>query len=178
MIAILQKDDPVLRKISQPVNKDILGTKKLTTILTQMKTALKEQEDGVAIAAPQVGVNWRMFVVSSRAFAMEKMEKQKEDLVFINPEIVFKSKDRKLVPEGCLSVRWLYGNTRRSSRVKVKAQDENGKSFTMIGTGLLAQIFQHEIDHLDGILFIDHAKNIEEIHPEGIHNNQAPINKQ
>ena len=173
MISIVQKDDPVLRKISEPVSKETFGSKKLTELIAKMKTALKEQEDGVAIASPQLGISWRMFVISKRAFAMEKKQGLKSDLVFINPEIISKSKDKKLVPEGCLSVRWLYGNTRRASRVKIRAYDENGKKFEMIGTGLLAQIFQHEVDHLDGILFIDHAKDLEEIRPDQVNHAKA-----
>jgi peptide deformylase len=108
----------------------------------------------------------RIFVVSKRAFT--EKAKESEDTTFINPEIITISKDRKLMPEGCLSVRWLYGNARRASRVKVRAQDENGTTFERTGTGLIAQIFQHEIDHLDGILFTDHAKDIKEIPPESL----------
>jgi peptide deformylase len=66
------------------------------------------------------------------------------------------------MPEGCLSVRWLYGNTFRSKKATVTAYDENGKKFVRGASGLLAQIFQHETDHLVGTLFIDHAKNIKE----------------
>ena len=66
------------------------------------------------------------------------------------------------MPEGCLSVRWLYGNTFRSKKATITAYDGNGKKFTRGASGLLAQIFQHETDHLGGILFIDHAKDIKE----------------
>jgi peptide deformylase len=68
--------------------------------------------------------------------------------------------------EGCLSVRYIYGTTKRSDKVTVKALDENGNEFMMAGSGLLAQIFQHEIDHLDGILFIDHGFDFEEFTEE------------
>ena len=68
--------------------------------------------------------------------------------------------------EGCLSVRPLYGKVRRATRASVEAYDKNGKKFKMDGTGLLAHIFQHENDHLDGILFIDKAKDIHESTPE------------
>lgn len=166
MIDIVQKENPVLRKTAEAVPKEMFGSPKLTTLLETMKKALAEQDDGVAIAAPQVGASLRIFVVSKRAFT--EKAKETEDTTFINPEIISISKDKKLMPEGCLSVRWLYGNARRASRVKVRAQDEKGVVFERTGTGLLAQIFQHEIDHLNGILFTDHAKDIKEIPPESL----------
>ena len=87
-------------------------------------------------------------------------------MVFINPKISKLSREKEWVPEGCLSVRPLYGKTLRSKKATVVAYDENGKKFTRGASGLLAQIFQHETDHLDGILFIDHAKDIKEELPE------------
>jgi peptide deformylase len=87
-------------------------------------------------------------------------------LVYINPKIIKRSKDKKNMEEGCLSCRWWYGKAKRSTRVTVEAYDKNGKQFTIEGRGLVAQIFQHEIDHLDGVLFVDHAKDLKEIQPE------------
>ncbi|MBI3888666.1 peptide deformylase [Candidatus Nomurabacteria bacterium] len=82
--------------------------------------------------------------------------------MFINPKISKLSRDKVWVPEGCLSVRWLYGKTYRSTKATIAAYNENGKKFTRGASGLLAQIFQHETDHLNGILFIDHAIDIKE----------------
>src|SRR6185295_15811219 len=96
---------------------------------------------------------------------MEVKIKEK-DLVFINPKISKLSRDKEWVPEGCLSVRWLYGRTYRSKKATVTAYDENGKKFVRGASGLLAQIFQHETDHLNGILFIDHAVDIKEELPK------------
>lgn len=163
MVKIFQKDSPVLRKIAIDVSKKEFGTPALKKIIADMAKALENEEDGVAIAAPQIGISKRIFLVSHRALG-EKSDGG--DLVCINPKIISMSKDRKLMPEGCLSVRWLYGNTRRSSRVRMVAESFNGQEFNSIGTGLLAQIFQHEIDHLNGILFIDHAKDIQDLPPE------------
>lgn len=176
MVTIVQKDDPVLRATATPVESSVFGSTELKKIIAQMEEALEHEEDGVAIAAPQIGVSKRIFVVSHRAFESDfnddvkssKKAKKADNLVCINPEIISMSKDRKLVPEGCLSVRWLYGNTRRSSRAKMKAYDIEGKEFVLDGRGLLAQIFQHEIDHLNGILFIDHARDIRDLPPEEI----------
>ena len=135
-----------------------------------MKAALAAQDDGVAIAAPQIGVSLRIFVVSKRIYEILYPEKEGEekasDLVFINPEILKLSKEREEMEEGCLSVRYLYGRIERAKKAKVKARDENGKWFEIGGSGLLAQIFQHETDHLDGKLFIDFATDVRDLPPE------------
>lgn len=145
-----------------------------------MKKALAKEEDGVAIAAPQIGVSLRIFVVAGKVFARERKdagenEKKEEpplpDKVFINPVITKKSRTKEEMWEGCLSVhapsgRRLFGKIKRHAKATVAAYDESGKKFTLGGSGLLAEIFQHEIDHLDGILFIDTAYDIEELPAE------------
>jgi peptide deformylase len=83
------------------------------------------------------------------------------------------SQEKKPMTEGCLSVRWLYGNVMRSTKATLVAQDERGQQFTMGASGLLAQIFQHEVDHLDGVLFVDKATNLEEVPPEEITQQQV-----
>jgi peptide deformylase len=167
MVTIVQKDDPILRKIAKPVPKSMFGTPKLKKILADMKAAIASQDDAVAIAAPQIGLSLRIFVVSGRVFdllgkaAGNAAETDAtgtaaadgagmEDIVFINPKIVKLSKEKKEVEEGCLSVRYLYGKTLRSKKAKVRAMNEKGRPFEIGGTGLLAQIFQHETDHLEG----------------------------
>lgn len=175
---IVQDGDPVLRATAASVPTHDFKTEKLNTILEQMKLALDKESDGVAIAAPQIGVPLRIFIVSRKAFAIDEdasseteLNIQKipeKDMVCINPEIIKLSQRKVKVPEGCLSVRWLYGTTRRSEKATIRAYDENGKLFTYGGSGLIAQIFQHETDHLNGTLFIDHATDIEELTPEQI----------
>ena len=191
MKKILQKDEKVLRKIAEEVPVSDIKTTKLQKILKEMSIALKSQDDGVAIAAPQIGYSLRIFVVSGKIFSKnflngraareseeEKMLNQNniigtdeenanpieneeiKDFVFINPKISKLSRDKEWLAEGCLSVRPLFGKTFRSKKAVITAYDENGKKFTRGASGLLAQIFQHETDHLNGILFIDHAKNI------------------
>ncbi len=183
MKKIIQKENKVLRGVSEPVPINEIASSKIQNILMDMKEALESQEDGVAIAAPQINIPLRIFVISHRAFDIHGeilnedesspkednssiTKKQEEDLVFINPEIIKLSKKTKWLEEGCLSVRWLYGNVRRSTNATVRAYNEKGEQFTRGAGGLLAQIFQHEVDHLNGILFIDKAENIEEIAPE------------
>jgi peptide deformylase len=86
-----------------------------------------------------------------------------QNLVFINPIIKKISKDRKLMEEGCLSVRPIFGKVSRATKATVEAYDEYGRKFIRGGGGLLAHVFQHEIDHLEGILFTDKASNMREI---------------
>lgn len=175
-MAIVQVGDPVLREIAAPVPLAEITSKKISDILARMTSALEHEADGVAIAAPQIGVPLRIFIVSHKAFEIENEEGEEKkksftpekNMVVINPEILKLSRKKVEVPEGCLSVRWLYGNTRRHEKATVRGYDENGKVFTYGGSGLVAQIFQHETDHLQGTLFIDHATDIEELTPEQI----------
>lgn len=166
MVKIVQKEDPVLRKLAQEVPLEDISTPKIQKILTDMKKSLSSQDDGVAIAAPQIGVSLRIFVVAGKAIDIVKKSEGHLDEVYINPVITKISKDKRSVDEGCLSVRYLYGKTKRASKVTVEAYNEKGEKFSRGAAGLLAQIFQHETDHLNGILFIDHAKNIRDLPPE------------
>lgn len=183
---ILQKEEKVLREIAKEVRISDIKTVKIQKVLKEMSIALKSQSDGVAIAAPQIGYSLRIFVVSGKIFAenfikerIERIEKkhgeniyipdipeiEKEsikDIVFINPKISKLSRKKEWMPEGCLSVRPLFGKAFRSIKATVKAYDENGEKFERGASGLLAQIFQHETDHLNGILFIDHSKDVKE----------------
>ena len=94
------------------------------------------------------------------------MADTKNDLVFINPKIVKTSKNKQELEEGCLSVRYVYGKVIRPEKASIEAYDENGKKFSRGFSGLFAQIVQHETDHLNGILFIDKAKDLQEISHE------------
>jgi peptide deformylase len=162
MIEIVQNGHKALRARADEVTEKEFSSKKLTQILSDMNEALDTQDDGVALAAPQIGITKRIFVVSPKILK-DKTLPEDMPLTFINPVITKISKDKKKMDEGCLSVRPLYGVVKRSSRATVVAQDENGDEFEISASGLLAQIFQHEIDHLDGILFIDKATNITEL---------------
>jgi len=175
MAEILQREHKALRQTAMEVPLADIASPNIRRVITDMKKALAPHKDGVAIAAPQIGVPLRIFVVSGKIFDMDTLEegekrpghkKRHKDLVFINPEIVKESKQKVLMTEGCLSVRWMYGDVKRATKVTVRAYDEDGKRFTRGASGLLAQIFQHEVDHLDGILFTDKAKHLEELPPE------------
>lgn len=179
MKTIFQKDAKILRQVAKEVRIGDIRSAKIKRVLREMSAALKSQLDGVAIAAPQIGYPLRIFVVSGRVFkgdfnerelpsddlpdeTLAKKKKTPKDMVFINPKISRLSRDKDWLPEGCLSVRPIYGRTLRSKKATVTAYDEEGKKFQRGASGLLAQIFQHETDHLDGILFIDHAKELRE----------------
>ncbi len=187
--SIVQDGDPVLRSVAKDVPLDSIGTKEINAVIDRMNIALLREADGVAIAAPQIGVSLRIFIVSRKAFAVEdeeaKDEKTKKvlimperNMVVINPKINKLSKKKVKVPEGCLSCRWLYGDTIRHEKAAIRAYDEHGKAFTYGGAALIAQIFQHECDHLNGILFVDHATNIEEMTPEAIAEVEAKSKRQ
>jgi peptide deformylase len=176
MRKILQKDSKILRAKSREVELEEIRSPKIVKALAEMKTALDACDDGVALAAPQIGYSLRIFIVSGRYFDEKFRERPKEeyekgirseDTVFINPRLIKKSAKKAEVDEGCLSARWLYGKMKRSEKATVEAYDENGEKITRGASGLLAQIFQHEIDHLNGILFLDNAKEIVEVKPDG-----------
>ena len=180
MKKILQKGEHVLQGVAKEVYIADIKKAKIKNVIKEMSRALASQDDGVALAAPQIGYSMRIFVVSGKIFDKDfgkekpprpsgtppSQGKRVKNMVFINPEISKLSREKDWMPEGCLSVRWLYGKTFRSKKASITAYDENGKKFTRGASGLLAQIFQHETDHLNGILFTDHAKEIKEEKPK------------
>lgn len=155
--------ESILRQEAKLVKKEEFGTPELKKILTDMKDAMDKEVDGVAIAAPQIGISKRIFIVKEEAYTAHNENPKWKPLVFINPTITKASKKMVEVDEGCLSVRPLYGTTLRHSSVTIEAQDASGVKFTFGASRLMAHIFQHECDHLEGILFIDHAENVQEI---------------
>lgn len=157
---IRQKNDPLLRQKAAAVTA-VLPDPKINELLETMNRALAARPDGVALAAPQIGSPYRLFIVSAKALG-----KDGPSLVFINPQIIKKSKKQVDMIEGCLSVRRIYGRTRRYEKVTVTARDENGRIFTRHTSGLMSQIVQHEIDHLEGILFTDRAKDLIAYEPD------------
>lgn len=180
VVKIVQSGHPVLREKAKAVPLEDIPSRRIGKIVADMKKALAGEREGVAIAASQIGVSLRIFVVAGKVFVRERKgagenEKKEEpplpDKVFINPVITKKSRTKEEMWEGCLSVhapsgRRLFGKIKRYIKTTVAAYDERGKKFTFGGSGLLAEIFQHEIDHLNGILFIDSAYDIEELPAE------------
>lgn len=167
-VAILQIENPILRKVAQNVPIEDITSNKIQKVISDMKEAMSKQKDGVAIAAPQIGVSLRIFAVSDLVMKEADSEYKSigKDIVFINPEITKLSRDKHQVEEGCLSVRWKYGKVNRSIKATLRGYNELGEKVERGASGLLAQIFQHETDHLDGILFIDKATDVEDVPPE------------
>ncbi len=164
---IVQIGENVLREKATPLSKKDIASPKIRALIARMKKLLKQEKYGVGLAAPQVGASVRLFIVSGRAFLPDSAteEEQKNpppDKVFINPELVRTSKTKREMAEGCLSVRGKYGTVLRSEKATVRAQDEQGEAFTYHGSELVAHIFQHECDHLDGVLYVDKAVKLED----------------
>ena len=170
-VPILQADNALLHEVSLPVPAELFNTPELHATIEKMAAALDSQPDGVALAAPQIGILQRIFIVRfdrTREPAPKGEPAHPAEVgVFINPVFVNTSRRRIDMDEGCLSVRGIYGTTYRHERATVRAYDESGKVFERGGGNLVAQIYQHEIDHLEGILFIDHAHELIASRKEG-----------
>lgn len=140
-LKIRKYGDPILKKKAEEVKEITPETKEL--ILNMVETMQKER--GIGLAAPQIGVAKRIIVV----------ETGKGPNIFINPKIIDKGREKIVGEEGCLSLPGLYFKIKRSKEIKVRAENINGEELKIRAEGLLARIFQHETDHLDGILLID-----------------------
>ncbi len=113
-----------------------------------------QQASGVGLAAPQVGVSLRVVVIQLP---------DEPPMALVNPEVVRRTGERE-VTEGCLSIPGYFGEVKRSVSVAVRGVDRSGKSIRVRGTGLLAQALEHELDHLNGVLFIDHLDSPDKLH--------------
>src|SRR3989338_7946009 len=169
MRTILPADDNLaLRKKAREIAAAEIKSKRIQDLIADMKKLLAREEFGVALAAPQVGESLRLFIVSGRALARDSRnspdepDKKEEvpavpDQVYINPELTKLSRGRKDKHEGCLSIRGKWGEVPRAEKASVRAYDEHGNVFTRGASGFLAHVFQHEMDHLEGILYTDKA---------------------
>lgn len=128
----------------------------LQSLIDDMVETLRSAP-GVGLAAPQVGVSERVIVIE---YAEEDDDASKKLFMVVNPEITRASKETVADIEGCLSVPGLLGEVERHESITVKGQNRRGQSMTIKAKGWLARIFQHEIDHLDGVIFLDRAERI------------------
>ncbi|MFC2007568.1 peptide deformylase [Chloroflexota bacterium] len=142
--------DPVLRQKAKRVRSIDSSILKL---IDDMLETMHAEPGRAGIAAPQIGVPLRVIVISIP---------DEEDIVLVNPEIVKMSGER-LVDEGCLSVPGYYAQINRAESVTVKGKDRNGKAVRIKADGLLAQALEHEIDHLDGMLYVDHLESMDDL---------------
>jgi peptide deformylase len=141
---IVKFPDPILQRRSEPVTE---FDDELRTLVADMFESMYAAQ-GIGLAAPQIGIAKRLTVID-----LSNQKEPKDKIVLINPEITLQE-GKQVEEEGCLSLPEIREKVRRSARVMVKAQDEYGKWSEREGTELLARAFQHEIDHLDGVLFI------------------------
>jgi len=172
MRAILpEHENPVLRDKAHDIPLTDIKSPHIRALIDDMKKLLAKEEYGVALAAPQVGESVRIFIVSGRALARDSRnapdeENKKEEMpplpdqVYINPEMTKLSRGRRQKHEGCLSIRGKWGEVPRAEKATVRAYDEHGLRFTRGASGFLAHVFQHEMDHLEGILYTDKAKKL------------------
>jgi peptide deformylase len=143
--------DPLLRQVSKPVERVDSDLQRLADdMLDTMYDA-----PGIGLAAVQIGVPRRMLVID-----VSREGEEKQPLVVINPEIVTSSDERSVYEEGCLSIPDYYAEVERPATVSVKYLDRNGKEQMVEADSLLATCLQHEIDHLNGVLFIDHISRL------------------
>ncbi|MDP1689635.1 MAG: peptide deformylase [bacterium] len=186
MKEIVQDGAKILRETAKPVPEKLFGSAELVQIVADMTEALDKELEGVALAAPQIGISYRLFIVrkdrtlpppstvelggQASKLNLEARPPSKmppafvpEIEVYINPEIVKTSRKRARADEGCLSVRGVYGTTKRHERVTIRARRVDGTRLERGAGGLMAQIFEHEIDHLNGILFTNHAEHLIQI---------------
>lgn len=151
---------PALRTVSTEITIGDFGNGKVAKLCKDLSEALATRNDGVGLSAPQIGVTSRAFVVAGKVWQTNDKGSVPNDRYFINPKILRMSKKLAVAEEGCLSIPDTYGMVKRPTNVKIAYLDETGTEKTMTASSLLARIFQHEIDHLDGILFTDKAIDV------------------
>lgn len=149
ILPIITNPNKLLRTVSKNIDQKIIGTNDLNIFCKDLiKTMINK--DGVGLAAPQVGQNIRVIAVNTK----------EGTFCLLNPEFIKKSWAKENGEEGCLSVPKIFGDVKRHKKITCGYLDEKGRKATLKAEGLMARVLQHEIDHLDGILFIDTAKNI------------------
>jgi len=155
---IVTLPDPVLKRKARPVNK---FDKELQTLLDDMVETMRDAP-GVGLAAPQIGLSDRIIVIEyyERDEDEENEDAPKKVWAVVNPEIVKSSEETLMGVEGCLSIPGLLGEVERHAEVQVKGMNRHGKPMKVKAKGWLARIFQHEIDHLNGILFTERATRV------------------
>lgn len=168
-------ENTILRDVAREIPTTDIVSARIQKIIAEMKRLLAQEKHGVALAAPQVEESLRLFIVSGEALAERDDAKTileasplglRKDQVYINPILIKISRAKKEKHEGCLSIRGKWGYVPRAEKATIRAYDEYGNLFTRGASGFLAHIFQHEMDHLDGVLYIDKAKTLYDDKPE------------
>ena len=150
LIPIVKIPDPILRQIAQPVDEITDGVRQLLDDMAATMYAAP----GIGLAAPQINVSQRLVVIDCGKDHAQELYKM------VNPEIIALSEEQAVLEEGCLSIPDQTAEVTRPAEVSIRYLDETGTSQTLTADGLLAACIQHEIDHLNGVLFIDHISRL------------------
>jgi|WetSurMetagenome_2_1015567.scaffolds.fasta_scaffold188778_3 peptide deformylase len=156
ILKILRLPNETLRKKSEVIGEDRITAKEFDELCDDLAETMVKKE-GVGLAAPQIGKNVRLIVVNAK----------KGPIILFNPKIVKKSWLKEWGEEGCLSVPMVFGDVRRHKKITCVFCNRHGAKDKINASGFLARVIQHEIDHLDGILFVDKAKDLKKIDEEG-----------
>lgn len=151
---IITDPNSILRQKGRALITADFNDRKINTLIADLIDTMYSG-DGAGIAAPQIGESLQICVI-----AKNFTEEKERDLVLINPEWKKVSTDRSWAEEGCLSIPGIFGQVSRYNKIKVSAQDQRGKPLKFTAEDFFARVIQHEIDHLNGVLFIDKAKNL------------------
>ena len=154
LLSITTEPNPLLRQVSRDLTAAEIKSTKIKDFIKDL-TETMYVKDGVGIASVQAGQPIQLCVIA-KAYTSKK----DKDLILINPQFEKASLLREWDEEGCLSVPSIYGSVRRYKKIKVRALDENGEEIKFIAVDFFARIIQHEIDHLNGVLFIEKAKKL------------------
>lgn len=154
ILPIVAYGDPVLKKVAQDITKDY---PKLQELINNMEETM-EHANGVGLAAPQIGIGIRLFIIDSRLMMDEGEEDKGVKETFINAQILEETGNEWDFEEGCLSIPDIRENVSRKSTIKIKYFDKNFTEHIKVFDGLTARVIQHEYDHIEGILFTDHLK--------------------
>ncbi len=154
-------DKPVLRRKAKRVSRIDSSIQRLIDDMVETM----QQACGVGLAAPQVGVPLRVVVLQML---------DEEPVAIINPEIVKRAGEQEVM-EGCLSIPGYFGEIKRSASVTVKGQNRQGKAIRIKATGLMAEVWEHEIDHLNGVLYVDHLESQDKLHKVEAFDRTKPI---
>ncbi len=147
---------PLLRKVSEEIDQNY---PQLEQLILNMYDTMYASE-GVGLAAPQIGLNIRLFIIDATPYAKETKEQYPLKRTFINPKILNETGEHHDFEEGCLSIPDIREKVSRQTKVTLQFQDEQFQTHTEEFEGMMARIIQHEYDHLEGIMFVDHISNI------------------
>jgi len=158
LLPVTIEPNEILHKKAEKINVEKIKTPEFQNFINDMIETMYKK-DGIGLASPQIGISQQICVITKEFSTFEN----DEELILINPEWKKLSRWKAWDEEGCLSVPKTFGKVKRYKKIKVKGQDRNGNGIEFEAEGFFARIIQHEVDHLNGILFIEKAKNLRKV---------------